>query len=81
MTFRLAKSLSLAHQSSRHRKGSRNKALDLHTENITGNSGNEVLGRLYAVASLGEFVAQILRTLAPEYSVPLRMKRTPDVPT
>jgi hypothetical protein len=29
-----------------------------------GNSGDEVLGRLYAVASLGEFVAQMLRTLS-----------------
>src|SRR6476659_8243774 len=29
-----------------------------------GNSGNEVLGRLYAVASLGEFVVQMLRTLS-----------------
>src|SRR4029450_5266910 len=29
-----------------------------------GNSGNEVLCRLHAVASLGEFVAQMLRTLS-----------------
>ena len=29
-----------------------------------GNSGNEVLGRLHAVASLGEFAAQMLRTLS-----------------
>ena len=34
MTFRLVKSLYLAHQSSRHRKDTRNKALDLHTEDI-----------------------------------------------
>src|SRR5512132_1570952 len=29
-----------------------------------GNSGNEILCRLHAVASLGEFVAQMLRTLS-----------------
>jgi hypothetical protein len=32
--FRLVKSLYVAHQSSRHRKDTRNKALDLHTEDI-----------------------------------------------
>jgi hypothetical protein len=34
MAFRLVKSLYLAHQSSRHRKHTRNKALDPRTENI-----------------------------------------------
>jgi len=34
MTFRLVRSLSLAHQPTRHRKDTRNKALKLHTEDI-----------------------------------------------
>ena len=32
---------------------------------LAGNSGDEVIGRLHAVTSLGEFVAQMLRTLGP----------------
>jgi hypothetical protein len=34
MTFRLVRSLSLAHQPTRHRKDTHNKALKLHTEDI-----------------------------------------------